>query len=122
MSVSFSPGFLPRFSPQLPLHLMKSPEVKLTGQGGSQPKAGALRAGAGYMSSDGANVSTVGLWVTLRAQGCEPGDPVLTAVRCLQVLSGQKAEEIPEALCRPSKCPQPQRNSPGVQLSHGRFP
>ncbi|XP_076399465.1 WD repeat-containing protein 62 isoform X3 [Peromyscus maniculatus bairdii] len=62
-----------RFPPRLPLYLMKSPEVKPAGQGGSQPKAGPLRAGTGYMSSDGTNV-----------------------------LSGQKAEETPEALCLPT--------------------
>nr|XP_021496688.1 WD repeat-containing protein 62 isoform X1 [Meriones unguiculatus] len=73
-----------RFPPRLPLHLMKSPEVKPTGQGGSQPRARLLRAGTGYMSSDGTNV-----------------------------LPGQKAEETPEALCLPSECPHPQRNSPG---------
>ncbi|XP_038196347.1 WD repeat-containing protein 62 isoform X2 [Arvicola amphibius] len=62
-----------RLPPRLPLHLMKSPEVKPTGQGGSQPRAGSLRAGTGYMSADGTSV-----------------------------LSGSKAEEPPEASCLPS--------------------
>ncbi|KAL1769057.1 WD repeat-containing protein 62 isoform X2 [Sigmodon hispidus] len=62
-----------RFPPRLPLNLMKSPDVKPIGQGGSQPRAGPLRAGTGCMSSDGTNV-----------------------------FSGQKAEETPEALCLPS--------------------
>ncbi|CAO2625976.1 WD repeat-containing protein 62 [Lemmus lemmus] len=62
-----------RLPPRLPLHLMKSPEVKPTGQGGSQPRAGSLRAGTGYMSADGTNV-----------------------------LSGPKAEETAEASCLPS--------------------
>nr|XP_048294575.1 WD repeat-containing protein 62 [Myodes glareolus] len=62
-----------RLPPRLPLHLMKSPEVKPTGQGGSQPRAGSLRTGTGYMSTDGTNV-----------------------------LSGPKAEETPEASCLPS--------------------
>lgn len=89
---------------------MKSPEVKPAGQGGSQPKAGPLRAGTGYMSSDGTNVS---IGVTLRTQGCKPGGLVLTTELCLQVLSGQKAEETPEALCLPSKCPQSLMSGPG---------
>ncbi|XP_051018736.1 WD repeat-containing protein 62 [Acomys russatus] len=63
-----------RVPPRLPLHLMKSPEVKPTGQGGSRPRAGPRRAGTGYMSSDGT-----------------------------KVLSGQKAEDVPEALGLPSK-------------------
>ncbi|XP_057613597.1 WD repeat-containing protein 62 [Chionomys nivalis] len=62
-----------RLPPRLPLHLTKSLEVKPTGQGGSQPRAGSLRAGTGYMSADGTNV-----------------------------LSGPKAEETPEASCLPS--------------------
>ncbi|XP_026642106.1 WD repeat-containing protein 62 [Microtus ochrogaster] len=65
-----------RLPPRLPLHLMKSPEVKPTGQGGSQPRAGSLRAGTGYMSTDGTSV-----------------------------LSGPKAEETPEASCLPNRKP-----------------
>ncbi|XP_028643426.1 WD repeat-containing protein 62 isoform X1 [Grammomys surdaster] len=65
-----------RFPPRLPLHLIKSPEVQPMGQGGNQHKAGPLRAGTGYMSSDGTNV-----------------------------LSGQKAEETPEALSLPDRKP-----------------
>lgn len=83
---------------------MKSPEVKPTGQGGSQPRAGSLRTGTGYMSADGTNVS---IGVTLGTQGCRPGGLVLTTELCLQVLSGPKAEETPEASCLPSKCPRP---------------
>ncbi|KAM7339941.1 hypothetical protein ACRRTK_000556 [Alexandromys fortis] len=49
-----------RLPPRLPPHLMKSPEVKPTGQGGSQPRAGSLRADAGYMSADGTNTSASG--------------------------------------------------------------
>ncbi|XP_011248845.1 WD repeat-containing protein 62 isoform X8 [Mus musculus] len=73
--LSISTQFLSRLQktsrcpPRLPLHLMKSPEAQPVGQGGNQPKAGPLRAGTGYMSSDGTNV-----------------------------LSGQKAEETQEAL------------------------
>uniref|UniRef100_A0A8D2D0B6 WD repeat-containing protein 62 n=1 Tax=Sciurus vulgaris TaxID=55149 RepID=A0A8D2D0B6_SCIVU len=48
--------FTPAFPSQLPLHLLKSPEVKPTGRGGSQPKTELLRAGTGYASPDGTNV------------------------------------------------------------------
>ncbi|CAO2625977.1 WD repeat-containing protein 62 [Lemmus lemmus] len=74
--LAFPSGFFPRLPPRLPLHLMKSPEVKPTGQGGSQPRAGSLRAGTGYMSADGTNV-----------------------------LSGPKAEETAEASCLPNRKP-----------------
>uniref|UniRef100_A0A8C2QGM3 WD repeat-containing protein 62 n=1 Tax=Cricetulus griseus TaxID=10029 RepID=A0A8C2QGM3_CRIGR len=80
--LSISTQFLSRlqkassFPPRLPLHLRKSPEVKPTGQGCGQSRAGSLRAGTGYMSSDGTNV-----------------------------LSGQKAEEPPEALYLPNRKP-----------------
>ncbi|XP_029416955.1 WD repeat-containing protein 62 isoform X2 [Nannospalax galili] len=62
-----------RFPPRLPLHLVKSPEVKSTGQAGSQPKAGLLRAGTGYTSPDKTDV-----------------------------LSGQKAKETREAWYPPT--------------------
>nr|XP_045010661.1 WD repeat-containing protein 62 isoform X1 [Jaculus jaculus] len=61
-----------RFPPRLPLHLVKSSEVKPIGRGDSQPRAESLRAGTGYTSPDGTNV-----------------------------FSGQKAEETPEAWCPP---------------------
>ncbi|XP_076693608.1 WD repeat-containing protein 62 isoform X14 [Callospermophilus lateralis] len=48
------------FPSQLPLHLLKSPEVKSTGQGGSQPKTELLRAGTGYASPDKINVLSGG--------------------------------------------------------------
>lgn len=102
MSVPFPPGFLPRFPPRLPLHLMKSPEVQPVGQGGNQPKAGPLRAGTGYMSSDGTNVS---IGVTLSGHRAASQEAFSYQELCLQVLSGQKAEETPEASCLPSKSP-----------------
>ncbi|KAM4825462.1 WD repeat-containing protein 62 [Thomomys bottae] len=43
------------FSPLLPLHLARSPEVKLRRRG-SQPRAEPPRAGTGYTSPDGTNV------------------------------------------------------------------
>ncbi|MBZ3887013.1 WD repeat-containing protein 62 [Sciurus carolinensis] len=52
--------FTPAFPSQLPLHLLKSPEVKPTGQGGSQPKTELLRAGTGYASPDRTNVLSGG--------------------------------------------------------------
>ncbi|XP_077649115.1 WD repeat-containing protein 62 isoform X14 [Urocitellus parryii] len=48
------------FPSRLPLHLLKSPEVKSTGQGGSQPKTELLRAGTGYASPDKINVLSGG--------------------------------------------------------------
>lgn len=45
------------FPPRLSLHLVKSPEVKLTDLGGSQPRAEPLRAGTGYASPGKTNVS-----------------------------------------------------------------
>ncbi|XP_069855335.1 WD repeat-containing protein 62-like isoform X2 [Dipodomys merriami] len=47
--------FTHTFSPLLPLHLVKSPEVKLRHRG-SQPRAEPPRAGTGYTSPDGTNV------------------------------------------------------------------
>ncbi|KAF6289352.1 WD repeat domain 62 [Rhinolophus ferrumequinum] len=44
------------FPPRLSLHLVKSPEVKLTDLGGSQPRAEPLRAGTGYASPGKTNV------------------------------------------------------------------
>lgn len=66
--VSFPSGFLPRCPPRLPLHLMKSPEAQ--SQGGNQPKAGPLRAGTGYMSSDGTNVS-IGITLSGHRAACQ---------------------------------------------------
>lgn len=70
MNFSFPPDFFPRLPSRLPLHLMKSSEVKPTGQGGSQPRAGSLRTGTGYMSADGTNVS-IGVTLGHRAVGQE---------------------------------------------------
>ncbi|KAL6035093.1 hypothetical protein STEG23_027287, partial [Scotinomys teguina] len=89
-----------RFPPRLPLYLMKSPEVKPTGQGGSQPRAGSLRAGTGYMSSDGTNVS---MGVTLSGHRAASQQALSLPYLYLQILSGQKAEETPEALCLPNR-------------------
>ncbi|XP_044112329.1 WD repeat-containing protein 62 [Neovison vison] len=48
--------FTHSFPPQLPLHLVKSPEVKFTELGGSQSTAEPLRAGTGYTSPGRTNV------------------------------------------------------------------
>lgn len=72
------------------------------GQGGNQPKAGPLRAGTGYVSSDGTNVS---IGITLSGHRAASQEPLSLQELCLQVLSGQKAEETPEALSLPSKSP-----------------
>ncbi|XP_034494142.1 WD repeat-containing protein 62 isoform X4 [Ailuropoda melanoleuca] len=61
--------FTHSFPPRLPLHLVKSPEVKFTELGGSQSRAEPLSASAGYTS---------------------PGRP--------SVLAGRKAEEAQESL------------------------
>nr|XP_055166602.1 WD repeat-containing protein 62 isoform X2 [Nyctereutes procyonoides] len=50
--------FTHTFPPQLPLHLVKSPEVKFTDLGGSQPRAEPLRVGAGYTSPGRTSVLT----------------------------------------------------------------
>ncbi|XP_023577390.1 WD repeat-containing protein 62 isoform X2 [Octodon degus] len=52
--------FTHAFPPRLPLYLVKSPEVKSTSRGGSQPRAEPLRAGTGYTSPDGTNVLSEG--------------------------------------------------------------
>nr|XP_058135263.1 WD repeat-containing protein 62 isoform X2 [Dasypus novemcinctus] len=74
-----TPRFTHAFPPQLPLHLVKSPEVKPTDRAGSQLRAEPLRAGTGYTSPDRTDV-----------------------------LSGKKAEELSEPLetwCPPSLVP-----------------
>ncbi|XP_078294614.1 WD repeat-containing protein 62 isoform X4 [Panthera onca] len=48
--------FTHTFPPRLPRHLVKSPEVKLTDPGGSQPRAEPPRAGAGHTSPGRTNV------------------------------------------------------------------
>ncbi|XP_025770302.1 WD repeat-containing protein 62 [Puma concolor] len=48
--------FTHTFPAQLPRHLVKSPEVKLTDPGGSQPRAEPPRAGAGHTSPGRTNV------------------------------------------------------------------
>uniref|UniRef100_A0A8C3VWC9 WD repeat-containing protein 62 n=1 Tax=Catagonus wagneri TaxID=51154 RepID=A0A8C3VWC9_9CETA len=52
--------FTHTFPSQLPLHLMKSPEAKLTDLGGSQPRAEPLSAGTGYTSPGRTNVLSGG--------------------------------------------------------------
>ncbi|XP_011380134.1 WD repeat-containing protein 62 isoform X1 [Pteropus vampyrus] len=48
------------FPPRLPLHLVKSPEVRLTDLGGSQPRVDPLRAGTGCTSPGRTNVLSGG--------------------------------------------------------------
>uniref|UniRef100_A0A8C0MRV4 WD repeat domain 62 n=1 Tax=Canis lupus familiaris TaxID=9615 RepID=A0A8C0MRV4_CANLF len=50
--------FTHTFPPRLPLHLVKSPEVKFTNLGCSQPRAEPLRVGAGYTSPGRTSVLT----------------------------------------------------------------
>lgn len=100
--------FTHSFPPQLPLHLVKSPEVKFTELGGSQSRAEPLRAGTGYTSPGRTNVSTG--TTSLRTWGWEPGGFVLTSWLCMQVLAGKKAEEPLETLeawCPLSEYPPP---------------
>uniref|UniRef100_H0X4Y4 WD repeat-containing protein 62 n=1 Tax=Otolemur garnettii TaxID=30611 RepID=H0X4Y4_OTOGA len=70
------------FPPQLPQHLMKSPEVKPTDRGGSQPRAEPLRAGTGYTSPDGTNILSVGeaeeALLAVRAPSASFSAPCLT--------------------------------------------
>lgn len=50
--------FTHTFPSRLPLHLVKSPEVKLMDLRGSPPRAEPLRAGTGYTCPGRTNVST----------------------------------------------------------------
>ncbi|XP_010977165.2 WD repeat-containing protein 62 isoform X1 [Camelus dromedarius] len=98
--------FTHTFPSRLPLHLVKSPEVKLMDLAGSQPRAEPLRAGTGYTSPGRTNVLS-GEKVedpleTLEAQS--PLTPYLTGlVPCVpsSVLPTDKKPPTPTALPTP---------------------
>ncbi|KAB1273173.1 WD repeat-containing protein 62, partial [Camelus dromedarius] len=100
--------FTHTFPSRLPLHLVKSPEVKLMDLAGSQPRAEPLRAGTGYTSPGRTNVLS-GEKVedpleTLEAQSPLSESPYLTGlVPCVpsSVLPTDKKPPTPTALPTP---------------------
>ncbi|XP_012932839.1 WD repeat-containing protein 62 isoform X1 [Heterocephalus glaber] len=112
--------FTHAFPPWLPLQLVKSPEVKSTGRGGSQPRAEPLRAGTGYTSPDETNVlsrgkaeeplATLEAWcpLTSRLTGLAPCIPSSTMLptnrKSLIPTSGVSTPGLPHGVCASSTC------------------
>ncbi|XP_057568277.1 WD repeat-containing protein 62 isoform X2 [Hippopotamus amphibius kiboko] len=96
--------FTHTFPSRLPLHLVKSPEVKLTDLGGSQPRAEPLRAGTGYTSPGRTNVISGGKAEETLEAWC-PLTPCLTGLApCIpssSVLPTDKKPPTPTALPTP---------------------
>ncbi|XP_013377888.1 PREDICTED: WD repeat-containing protein 62 isoform X1 [Chinchilla lanigera] len=112
--------FTQAFPPRLPLHLVKSPEVKSTGRGGSQPRAEPLRAGIGCTSPDGTNVlsggkaeeplATLEVWCPLTSRLTDPAPSsssssmLATNRKSLTPTSGVYTPGLAQGVCAPSTC------------------
>lgn len=111
--------FTHAFPPRLPLQLVKSPEVKSTGRGGSQPRAEPLRAGTGYTSPDRTNVlsrekaeeplSTLEARCPLTSHltglaPCVPSSMLPTNRKSLIPACAGCTPGLPEGVCAPSTC------------------
>ncbi|XP_063108702.1 WD repeat-containing protein 62 isoform X3 [Cavia porcellus] len=100
--------FTHSFPPRLPLHLMKSPEVKSTGRGGSQPRTEPLRAPSRGKAEE--PLATLGAWCPLMSRPtglapCVPSSSMLsTNKKSLTPTPGVYTPGLAQGVRAPSTC------------------